>query len=174
MDNIVDYLVAIFFIVSFLISIFKKKKKATASHSEDNPLNAANKSASNTKKKASNSIEDFMKSVSAEIKKAKEEVNRSEVDEYYEQALLNSDENYVEDENNHEQSEFIGPMPQEKIQESKASNNTNSYSDSLKQTQEGHENKKAKSIRKMLMQENYIKNFIVINEILGKPKSLQK
>ncbi|MDA3860796.1 MAG: hypothetical protein PF445_06185 [Melioribacteraceae bacterium] len=169
MDNIVDYLVAGFFIISFLTSIFKKKKKTAETDSgKKTPNRETQQRQFVEKKKTNNPFESFVNSINEELTKAKSEASRSEVDEYYEKAMLNSGEDNVIDKNIYQQRDYIEPVHVKKSQQIK------SYSDSLKQSQEKHESKKAKDIRKRLLQGNSIKDFIVITEILGKPKALQK
>ena len=175
MDNIVDYLVVGFFIISFLSSIFKKKKKVAETDSGKKTLNKESQQRQFVeKKKSSNPFESFVNSINEELTKSKAEVSRSEVDDYYDKAMLNSNENSIEDQNIYQRREIINSESVEKSPKSGKSISINSYSDSLKQSRERHESKKAKDIRNSLLQVNSIKDFIVINEILGKPKALQR
>jgi len=173
MDNIVDYLVVLFFIVSFLSSIFKKKK-AKANTEVDTQKQTIEKPTAIEKKSTGNIFDSFIKSVNDELEKAKQETARSEVDEYYEQAMRKSVENEVSINNSYRQSEYIEPLMAKKKKSEKEKIAIKSYSDSLKLMKEKHESKKAKEIRNSLRQSNSIKNFIIVNEILGKPKALQR
>jgi hypothetical protein len=175
MDNIVDYLVVLFFIISFLASIFKKKKNTPVAKSEDKILKTQIQNPNIVeKKKAANPFEDFFKSINDEIVKAKAETTRSEVDEYYENAMQKSaDVNYTY-QSDYKQREYIEPVPEQKFPIDKLGMSIKSYDESLKQTKEKHESKKAKEIRNRLKQNTSIKDFIIISEILGKPKALQR
>lgn len=165
MDNIVDYLVVLFFIISFLTSIFKKKKKTSEAISEDKSLKTQNQNPNIVeKKKAASPFQDFFNSINEEIVKAKAEVSRSEVDEYYEDAMLKSAD----------AREFVEPLPAKKTPKDKAGITIKSYHESLRQAKEKHESKKAKEIRNRLKQNTSMRDFIIINEILGKPKALQR
>jgi len=174
MDNIVDYLVVLFFIISFLSSIFKKKKPTNA-----NAKNGALKTENQIQKvevkaKISNPFESFVNSINNELVKAKEDDYRSEVDEYYEKAMSKSVESDSSNKNIYQQKEFIEPITLKESIKHEETISIKSYAKSIQQNKARHESKKAKNIRASLMQPNSIKNFIVINEILGKPKALQR
>ena len=95
-DNIVDYLIVGFFVISFLSSLFKKKKSKT-----NTPKSVRETSVRSQQRvpeqqpKAKTPFEDFFKSINEELANAKKEVSRSEVDEYYEQAMQNSDDSEI-------------------------------------------------------------------------------
>jgi len=174
MDNIVDYLVVLFFIISFLSSIFKKKKPVNA-NSKNEALKPKNLKRNEVKKvRISNPFEDFVKSVSNEFEKVKENSRSSEVDDYYEKAMRKSVEFELSDKKIYHQTEFVEPNSAKTIIKPNESISSQSYDKSLKKNRERHESKKAKDIRNSLMQPNSIKNFIIMNEILGKPKALQR
>lgn len=173
MDNIVDYLVVLFFVISFLSSIFKKKKVKDKSV-DDTQNNAKENSAVVKNKSTLNLFDTFVKSVNEELVRSKEEVARSEVDEYYEQAMRKSIENEVTSNSRYSQNEYIEPAMAKKAKLAKDAISIKSYTDSLKLMKEKHESKKAKEIRTSLKQPNSIKNFIIVSEILGKPKALQR
>ena len=167
MDNIVDYLVVGFFIISFLSSIFKKKKTK-----ENVPEGAANVQNSNIKKpkKANNPFDEFLKQIENKVIEATETSDRSEVDEYYQEAMQKS----IEADNVIKKKEIKQPIPLETIPKAKDAIAIKSYADSVKLHKERHESKKAKEIRNSLRNVSSLKNFIILNEILGKPKAMQR
>ena len=174
MDNIVDYLVVLFFVISFLSSIFKKKKTVNA-NSENKALKPKNQTQEVVQKvRTSNPFEDFVKSFNNEFEKAKEDSSRSEVDDYYEKAMRKSVEFELPDKKIYRQVEFVEPNLAKKIVKHDESISSQSYAKSLQKNRERHESKKAKEIRNSLIQPDSIKNFIIMNEILGKPKALQR
>ncbi len=176
MDNIVDYLIAGFFIISFLSSIFKKKKKVDTK----SPKSVKTASDSNQqrvperKPKANSPFEDFFKSINEELANAKKEVSHSEVDEYYEQAMQNSDDTEIVKQNTIQQTIPESLIPETVRMKKEKAISINSYSESMKFSKEQHESKKAKDIRKSLLETDSIRDFIIMNEILGKPKALQR
>lgn len=174
MDNIVDYLVVGFFIISFLSSIFKKKKKQVKKAENEQMDLATQTKEIIRKKKSNNPFESFINSINEELTMAKEEVSRSEVDEYYEEALMNSTAETEVKQNIYQQRKYITHEPAKEVAKRNEVNATISYSDSLKNSREKRESKKAKDIRESLLQGSSIKNFIIVNEILGKPKALQR
>ncbi len=175
MDNIIDYLVIGFFVISFLSSIFKKKKVKTKPQKVVNTTSESNqRKALAQKPKAKNPFDDFFKSINEEIEKAKAEVSRSEVDEYYEQALQNSDDNETIEKNTFEQIEGAPLIPEAILSKEDGTNSIKSYTESVKFSELKRESKKAKSIKRQLLQKDSIKDFILLNEILGKPKALQR
>jgi hypothetical protein len=106
MDNIVDYLVVIFFVISFLSSIFKKKKKTEVKSVKKPQRVRAERREFERKERTENPLQDFFKTINNELVAAKNEArneivnisqnaSHSEVDEYYEQALLNSESKAV-------------------------------------------------------------------------------
>ena len=174
MDNIVDYLVVGFFIISFLSSIFKKKKKAIA-NSESEPQTAETQNREVIKKKrTSNPFENFVKSINEELTNAKAEISRSEVDEYYEQAMQNSDGTEMVVKDTFQQTKPASLIPETVREEKKAIISIKSYADSVELTKAQHESEKAKNIKKSLLKTDSIRDFIIMNEILGKPKALQR
>jgi uncharacterized Zn finger protein len=185
MDSIVDYLVIIFFVVSFLSSIFKKKKKPEVkSANKQRKVRTQNRDVMLTEK-AENPLQDFFKSISEEIAVAKQDVNNklvnvqqgvthSEVDEYYEQALLNSNDQVVVEDYTYQQT-ATAPLIKEVVEEKrKSSISIKSYSDSVNFSKARHESVRAKDFKKRLSQKSSLKDFIIMNEILGKPKALQR
>ena len=177
MDNIVDYLVVGFFIISFLSSIFKKKKKGEAKGGE-NPIKAKpQKRVVNNRNSVSNPFDDFFKSINNELANAKTEVSRSEVDEYYEKALQNSDDSEIANMNRVERTKPVPLIPEvtlKKKENAKDNISIKSYSESVEFSKGKHESKKAIDMKKRLLENNSIKDFIIMNEILGKPKALQR
>ena len=174
MDNIVDYLVVGFFIISFLSSIFKKKKKTEAKAENKPQTTTTQNRVVIEKKKASSPFDDFFKSINNELANAKAEVSRSEVDEYYEQAMQNSDDTEIAIQDTFQQSKPAS-LIQETVREKKdETHSIKSYNDSVEHTKAQHESKKAKDIKKSLLRTDSIRDFIIMNEVLGKPKALQR
>ena len=132
MDNIIDYLVVIFFVVSFLSSLFKKKKKKPVQPKGNETPKRINRERVPVKtEKASNPFDEFFKSLNEELVVEKKNVTRSEVDEYYEQALQNSDnsESVVESSSSLSDS---SPLIPESISETKESSSLiKSYTESV-------------------------------------------
>jgi len=175
MDNIVDYLIVGFFIISFLASLFKKKKvKAVPKKSVRATSESSQQRVPERQPKAKTPFEDFFKSINEELANAKKEVSRSEVDEYYEQAMQNSDDAEMSSRNTLQQGKPSSLIPETVRMKEEKTISTKSYSESVQFSKEQLESKKAKDIRNSLLQVNSIKNFIVIKEILGKPKALQR
>lgn len=170
MDNIVDYLVVGFFIISFLSSIFKKKKPKNSSADIEGP---AQKSKLERSRKAKNPFDEFFNQIEKKVIEATEtnEVNnQSEVDEYYQAALKNSEEAEV----NIKSREFKEPIPLESLPKTENVIAIKSYADSVKLNKTRHENKKANELKKKLRTTSSIRDYILLNEILGKPKALQR
>ncbi len=174
MDSIGDYLVIGFFVISFLSSIFKKKKKANANSKGKNNSALAQEQVIIKKERAQNPFEEFVKSINDELTIAKEEVTRSEVDEYYEQAMHNSDDTGMTVQDVFQQSETTSLIQETVREEREEANTIKSYAESVKHTKAKHESKKAKDIKKSLLRTDSIRDFIIMNEILGKPKALQR
>ena len=174
MDSIGDYLVIGFFVISFLSSIFKKKKKSEASSKEKPHKAVAQNRVAVEKEKKRNPFEDFVKSINDELAIAKEEVTHSEVDDYYEQAMQNSDVTEVVVQDTVQQSKPASLIPETVYKKKEETHSIKSYNDSVKHTKAQHESKKAKDIKKSLLKTNSIRDFIIMNEILGKPKALQR
>ena len=174
MDNIVDYLIAGFFIISFLSSLFKKKK------AKENPNKDIEKVPANSqqevkerKQKGKNPFEEFFKVINEELDNAKKDISHSEVDEYYEKAFQKSDNAKIADQ---ETSHYSQPdsVPELSRAAKESTISIESYSDSVQDTKEKHESRKAKEISTRLSKKDSIREFIIMNEILGKPKALQR
>ena len=174
MDSIGDYLVIGFFIISFLSSIFKKKKKSEASSKEKPQKAVAQNRVSFEKERRRNPFEDFVKSINDELIITKEEVARSEVDEYYEQAMQNSDNTGIAIQDTFQQSKPASLIKKTVREKKEETNTIKSYDDSVEQTKAQHKSTKVSSIKNNLLQTDSIRNFIIMNEILGKPKALQR
>lgn len=176
MDNIVDYLIVGFFVISFLFSIFKKKKKVDTK----SPKSVKTASDSNQQRvperepKAKTPFEDFFKSINEELANTKKEVSHSEVDEYYEQAMRNSDDAEMSSRNTLQQGKPSSLIPDTVRMKKEKTISIKSYSESMQFSKEQRESKKAKDIKKSLSETDSIRDFIIINEILGKPKALQR
>jgi len=175
MDSIGDYLVIGFFIISFLSSIFNKKKKKDDANSTEKPQGAvAQERVIVEKEKKRNPFEDFVNSINKELSNAKAEISRSEVDEYYEQAMQNSDDTDVVVQDAFPETKHASLIPETVRQTKRETNSIKSYKESVESTKAKHESSKAKKIKKSLLQTDSIRDFIIMNEILGKPKALQR
>lgn len=173
MDNIVDYLIVGFFVISFLASLFKKKNVKT-----NTPKSVRETSVRSQQRvperlpKAKTPFEDFFKSINEELANAKKEVSRSEVDEYYEQAMQNSDDSEIVNQDTFQQAKPASLIPE--TVRTKKVGTIKSYTESVEFSKAQHESKKAKDLKKSLSETDSIRDFIIINEILGKPKALQR
>jgi hypothetical protein len=191
MDNIVDYLIAGFFIISFLASIFKKKKVKETSGKNVKPISVSGQQrVPERKAKAKSPFDDFFKAINVELANAKKEVSHSEVDEYYEEAMQNSDSAELPDQESskltYQESSKLAYQEASKLTKSslqisevesaekESAISIKSYSDSVQYTKGQHESSKAKDIKNKLLKTDSIKEFIIVNEILGKPKALQR
>jgi len=175
MDNIVDYLIVGFFIISFLSSIFKKKKvKAKPQKVVNTTSDSIQQKVPAREAKAKSPFNDFFKSINAELEKAKAEVSRSEVDEYYEQALLNSDDTEITERNSFQGTKVSPLIPEMVFSKKKDAVSIKSYHESVKFSKSKRESSKAKDLKMRLLQNSSIKDFMILNEVLGKPKALQK
>ena len=175
MDNIVDYLIVLFFIISFLASVFKKKKKQLQKTDqiqnkptvglERHNVQKENTAAQKNTSAAKTSFEDILKSM-LQVPEAVEE-KKSEVDAYYEEALRNSEiaEIYREPER-----VKIDTSQLQKVKSKKSPN----YTEAIKEIKEKHSSLKAIKIRNSLHNTTAIKDYIVMNEILGKPIALRE
>jgi len=175
MDSIVDYLIVLFFIISFLSSVFKKKKKQIAKEEDkkQRPIaemqieNAQKNKIVSEKSKTVNkpSFENILKAM-LQVPEPTED-QKSEVDAYYEEALKKSA--II----NHEKESLI-PATDEShrvlINEDKSS----SYIDAMKKIKKKHISQKAIMIKENLNNISTIKDYIVMNEILGKPIALKE
>jgi len=183
MDNIVDYLIAGFFIISFLASIFKKKKVKENADKNVKPLTVdGQQRVPERKAKAKSPFDDFFKAINEELANAKKEVSRSEVDEYYEEAMQNSDSAELSyQEASKKTYQEASKLTKSSIQISEVEStekeheiSIKSYSNSVQDTKAQHESSKAIEIKSRLLETESIKEFIIMNEILGKPKALQR
>lgn len=167
MENIVDYLIVLFFVISFLASIFKKKKKqiqkidssqkSVGSQKEEEILRQKNVSPSKT------SFEDIFKAILQVPEPV--ESPKSEVDAYFEEAIKNSA--LMEAEESEDFSEL-----RKRNQESDPAK-SNSYVDAIKEIKMKHSSQKAARIRDNLRNNNSIKEYIIMNELLSKPIALR-
>lgn len=172
MDNIVDYLVVIFFIISFLSSIFKKKKPST----ENTKAKAVqvSKVENIQQRKVNNPFDEFFNSINMEIEKSKNINTYSEVDDYYDNAMQNSFESLKNESIISNKKEFVEPTTRFKSTKFENDKSSKSYNSIIKSTKDKRESKKAKEIKESLKNSSSIKKFIIMNEILGKPKALQR
>lgn len=172
MDNIVDYLVVIFFVISFLSSIFKKKKP-TVENTKTKAVQVS-KVENIQQRKVNNPFDEFFNSINLEIEKAKKTNTYSEVDDYYDNAMQNSFDPQIIESSMPYQKEFVEPTTRQKSTKLENENSSKSYNSIIKSTKDKRESKKALEIKESLKNSSSIKKFIIMNEILGKPKALQR
>lgn len=167
MDNIVDYLIVLFFIISFLSSVFKKKKKQAQKDliGQNKPI--ARKETSNevVKQKSTSSSKSAFEEIFKAILEVPEPVEapKSEVDEYFEEAIKNS-------------AMIESGMSQDSFQMEQSQHEdetTNTYTEAIKDIRKQHISRKAMIIKQSLKNNNTIKEYIIINEVLGKPIALR-
>ena len=174
MDSIVDYLIVLFFIVSFLFSVFKKKKKQADEaektgqpivESQRRNVQKENVVAKKTNTTTTNSFENILKAM-LQVPEPVDE-HKSEVDAYYEEAM--------------KKSEIMKPKKESLISASeephrkyKVVEKSNTYADAMREVKIRHSSQKAMKIRGSLNNMSSIKNYIVMNEILGKPIALRE
>lgn len=167
MDNVVDYLIVLFFIISFLSSVFKKKKKQAQKDVvvQNKPIVRRE----NSKKVIEQKTTTSKKSAFEEIFKAILEVPqpvenpKSEVDAYFEEAIKNSE--MIEAGINQDAPELKKVHPLER--------KANTYTDAIKDIKYQHSSRKANKIKERLKNNTTIKEYIIINEVLGKPIALR-
>jgi len=175
MDNIVDYLIVLFFIISFLTSVFKKKKKQDekAEKTQQRPIvelkrdNVQKDNVVANKRTSPNrsSFENILKAMLQVPELAEDQ--KSEVDEYYEQAMLNS--SMMKNEK-----ESLIPASVEPRQGKVKVEKSRSYIEEMKEVTKRHSSRKAMKIKDNLYNITTLKEYIVMNEILGKPIALRE
>jgi len=194
MDSFFDYIVIIFFIVSAIASMLKSKKKkeqeaqqqAVSAEEQAVPTQTtASQPVRAEKKRVIDPFEDSEmfggKKQNAQAYQQKKQGYsfkelKSEVDKYFEDALLKSQE-----------AETVIPQPAAKSQSSVISQPAPSKKPEVRHTslkertimdihvQPGKSsNKRAENIRGKIRNNTELKDMIVISEILGKPKALRK
>ena len=175
MDSIVDYLIVLFFIVSFLSSVFKKKKKQAEKEGkikqqpivdfkrDDVPKNKAITKKSSTVNK--NSFEDILKTMLQVPEPIKEQ--KSEVDAYYEEAMKYSEMASTKQEALIPSS---NEFPAEELEVEKSKN----YIETMKEVKKKHSSQKALKIKENLHNISTIKDYMIMNEILGRPVALKE
>jgi len=181
MENIVDYLIVLFFIISFLSSFFKKKKKpiAKSSKATQQPVVELQKEKVREEKPVENKPQPQKKSALEEILKAmlevpqpieeKVEEEKSEVDAYFEEALKNS--TMMEEESYYKETQPVEQTPKETIEYQE---NQNTYLNTILENHKKHTNQKAMKIKNDLLNSQKLKEYLVMNEILGKPLALRE
>ncbi len=180
MENLVDYLIVLFFVISLLSSFFKKKKKKTVPADRVKQHPAAKLQRENVRKdnivenkkqtRKKSPFEDMLKTM-LEVPDPVVEEKKSEVDSYYEEALKNSammeEGTYKEEINSIV--EDISLRTSIEYQE-----NQNTYLSTIKEHHKKHSNKKAMKIRKDLLNNQSIKEYLIMSEVLGKPMALRE
>ena len=175
MDNIVDYLIVLFFIISFLSSVFRKKKKQAEKEGKiiQQPIvelkrddvqknNVVAKKSTSTNK---NSFEDMLKAMLQVPEPVQEQ--KSEVDAYYEEAMKRSSVMTTK-------KESLIPASDESHQVKSTVKKSNTYSEAMAEAKKKHSSQKAIKIRSNLHNMTTIRDYIVMNEILGKPIALRE
>jgi len=175
MDNIVNYLIVLFFIISFLSSVFRKKKKQAEKEGKikQRPIVevktqdvrkvqvAEKKNASSNK----NSFENILKAM-LQVPEPVEE-QKSEVDAYYEEAMRKSEIIKTE-------KKSLIPASEESHRVRSTVKKSNTYTEAMAEAKKKHSSQKAIKIRGNLHNITKIRDYIVMNEILGKPIALRE
>ncbi|MCF8260316.1 MAG: hypothetical protein K9J12_06050 [Melioribacteraceae bacterium] len=167
MDNIVDILFLLFFIVSFLLSIFKKKKAPKDAPKETNSNYRYEDSSADTYQK-----DDSFFEVPDLFGEDSEEPVRNPVPQSYrpesqipqkqtQQEVVYTDPNEVLDK--------IRYRPSDQPKLSQRLNIKMSSPSSQRKV-----NKRAKRIRKMFKEHDNLQDYIIFSEILNKPKALRR
>ena len=175
MDNIVDYLIVLFFIISFLSSVFRKKKKQAEKEGKikQQPIaelkrddvqknNVIAKKSTSANK---NSFEDILKAMLQVPEPVQEQ--KSEVDAYYEEAMKRSSVMTTK-------KESLIPASEESHRVKATIKKSNTYSEAMAEAKKKHSSQKAIKIRGNLHNMTTIRDYIVMNEILGKPIALRE
>ena len=175
MDNIVDYLIVLFFIISFLSSVFRKKKKQAEKEGKikQQPIvelkrddvqknNVVAKKSTSANK---NSFEDMLKAMLQVPEPVREQ--KSEVDAYYEEAMRKSEIIKTK-------KESLIPASEESHRVKATIKKSNTYSEAMAEAKKKHSSQKAIKIRGNLHNMTTIRDYIVMNEILGKPIALRE
>lgn len=175
MDSIVDYLIVLFFIITFLSSVFKKKKKqlAKADNAQLRPvaeverqnIQKDNVVAQKSNSAAKSSFENILKAMLQVPEPV--EGQKSEVDAYYEEAMRKSEILKTK-------KEPLIPASEELHRKDKTIEKSNTYADAMREVKKKHTSQKAMKIKSNLSNLNTIKDYIVMNEILGKPIALRE
>jgi len=181
MDNIVDYLVILFFIITFIASAFKKKKKSDAKLEEQQSQGRISdnldseqdgrKSVKPQEQKVINPLEEFFKFQTIIQPEPQKPV--SEVDAYFEEAQKRS----AELEAVKEKEELRSIKSDEMKLEAHRKVREKSRNDFAKLNQmdiEKRTNRRAIAIKEKFKNSNTIRDFIIVQEILNKPKALRR
>lgn len=169
MDNIVDYLVIIFFVVSAIASMFKKKKKqqpqkqgTQKSQSQTQTLKAKQPQV------AKQTYKDPFEEISEMLRQPKPKTEKkSEVDLYFEDAIQKSKATKQVSQKEKTSRTIESRQAQQKI---------NTAADDLKELEKSKESvhKRLNKIQQKLKRKTDIRELIIFNEILGKPKALRR
>ncbi|VAX15304.1 hypothetical protein MNBD_IGNAVI01-1940 [hydrothermal vent metagenome] len=181
MENIVDYLIVLFFVISLLSSFFKKKKRSSIQTVKTKQSRSAMEMQRNNARgikpieqkgpsqKKGSSFDNILKAMLEVPEPVVKE--KSEVDAYYEEALKNSA--MMEEGTNKEETDSV--VKNSSLSASiEYQKNQNTYLSTLQEHHKKHINKKAMKIRKDLRNNQTIKDYIVMGEILGKPMALRE
>lgn len=175
MDSIVDYLIVLFFIISFLSSVFKKKKKKAEKEGrikqqpivelQRDDLRKNKAVAKKSTSAAKSTFEDMLKSMLQVPEPVNEQ--KSEVDSYYEEAMKKS-EMIAGKQEALIPTSVEPPYKKEKVEKSR------NYTETMKEVKKKHSSQKASRIKEGLQNINTIKNYMIMNEVLGKPIALRE
>ncbi len=185
MENIVDYLIVLFFIISFLSSFFKKKKKPASGDAkvkqqqrvevQRKEIRESQPVENKPRPQKKSSFEEILKAMLEVPEPVTEEVHeeKSEVDAYFEEALKNSE--MMEKESPYDETmSFDSTIPANQNVAVKEIEEQNTYLNTILEHHKKHTNQKALEIRRSLLNSKTIKEYIVMNEILGKPLALRE
>ena len=175
MDNIVNYLIVLFFIISFLSSVFRKKKKQAEKEGKIKQRPIVEVKTQDVRKDqvvakkstpaAKNSFEEILKTMLQVPEPVQEQ--KSEVDAYYEEAMRKSEIIKTE-------KKALIPASEESHRVQSTVKKSNTYSEAMAEAKKKHSSQKAIKIRGNLHNITTIRDYIVMNEILGKPIALRE
>lgn len=175
MDSIVDYLIVLFFIISFLSSVFKKKKKqmAKADQAQLRPVVEVKKQympkknvvAQKNTSVAKPSFENMLKAM-LQVPEPVEE-QKSEVDAYFEEAMKKSTMMTTK-------KKSLISASEKHLQKIVKNKKPSSYDKAIREINKKHSNQESLRIKENLHNAATLKNYIVMNEILGKPIALRE
>jgi hypothetical protein len=166
MDNITDYIIIIFFIVSALASLLKKKADQNKTQKQAGETNQQ-PAKLRVEQKPQHTTDPFEDMINI-LQGREKQVKVSEVDKYFEDAIKNSG-NYVKPEPKRDSAY----LEKANIKQQKKKDDLQKIYDNLGVQKQAF-NKKALEIRSRLANRQNIKDAILLNEILSKPKAMRK
>ncbi len=200
MDNIFEYIIILFFIISALSSAFKKKPKAKQKEPEQRQAQSPGKSRHQepADEEESFSFEDIFEIRGSKKQKPNDPFEeRSEVDRYFEEALKRSQTGKQKVEN--KENEFLDPAKQkiekkereygqfdqyvlgryssksveermEAIRNAAKADYAKDKIENEKKTAAGFEH----TVLKRLKNKKDLRDAVILNEVLGKPRALRR